>query len=110
MISSSDNPCACSSAMYSLPYRPGVGCLNRPLLTADVTKTVSPHTTGDDQPCPAMGTAHLTCSVADHRSGIRAVAATPLISCPRKPGQVSSGFGVPAATVTARLDNETNAT
>src|SRR3954468_20763247 len=55
--------------------------------------TVSPQTIGDDHPCPATGTAHFTCSVVLHRSGIVAPGATPLISCPRNPGHVSSGFG-----------------
>ena len=41
----------------------------RPLI-AEVTNTVSPHTIGDDQPCPAIGTAHLTFSLVDQRSGI----------------------------------------
>ena len=59
----------CSSAMYRCRRGPGVGLLERRLLTADVTNTVSPQTIGDDQPWPATGTAHLTCSVGDHRSG-----------------------------------------
>src|SRR4051794_28466948 len=79
--------------MYSLPYSPGVGFLNARLLIGDVMNPVSPQTIGDDHPCPATGTAHFTCSVVLHRSGIVAPAATPLISCPRNPGHVSSGFG-----------------
>src|SRR5258708_15004951 len=70
---------------------------------AEVTNTVSPHTMGDDHPWPATGTAHFTFSFVDHRSGMLAVAATPLISCPRKPGQVSSGFGSRALSVAAAV-------
>src|SRR4051812_11042398 len=87
--------------MYSLPYNPGVGFLNGRLLIADVMNTVSPQTIGDDHPCPATGTAHFTCSVVLHRSGIVAPGATPLISCPRNPGHVSSGFGAADRLVVA---------
>src|SRR5690349_14734618 len=96
--------------MYSFPYRPGVGCLNGFVLIADVTKTVSPQTIGDDQPWPAMGTAHFTWSVVDQRSGIRETAgATPLMSWPRNPGHVSAALGpAPAVATPARTIHSSN--
>src|SRR5215203_4148191 len=73
-------------------------------------KTVSPQTIGDDQPCPAIGTAHFTFCVADHRSGtLTPPGATPLMSCPRNPGHVSSGFGA-AKAGTADRHNATQTT
>jgi hypothetical protein len=73
------------------------------LLIADVTKTVSPHTMGEDHPCPFSGTAHLTFSVVVHVSTTFADTATPLMECPRNPGQVFSGDGIAAPTLSERL-------
>ena len=56
-------------------------------------KTVSPHTIGDDQPCPGTATFQRMFSVVDHFSGMPAPGAMPLMSWPRNPGHVSSGFG-----------------
>src|SRR4249919_3172409 len=77
---------------------PGVGCLKGRLLIADVTNTVFPATTGDDQPRPGTSIAHLTFVVFDHRSGSRAAMARPSMPGPRNPGH--SGGGASAATVT----------
>ena len=105
------DPCAGSSAMYSLPYRPGVGFLNGRLLTADVTNTVSPHTIGDDQPCPAIG--HRPLDVLGRGPSIRDTRrrghAAHLVSAETRPGLLRPGRAA-RRHVTARLDNERNAT
>src|SRR6188474_1364656 len=78
---------------------PGVGCLNGRLLIADVTNTVLPETTGEDQPRPGTSIAHLTLVVFDHRSGRCAAIARPSMPGPRNPGH--SGTGATAATAAA---------
>src|SRR5262245_11280698 len=70
---------------------PGVGCLNGRPLIADVTKTVLPATTGDDQPRPGTSIAHLTLAVFDQRSGNFASIARPSMCGPRNPGHSASG-------------------
>src|SRR5687768_15026257 len=74
---------------------PGVGSLKGRLLIADVTNTVLPATTGDDQPRPGTSIAHLTLAVFDHRSGRRTLKARPSMPGPRNPGH--SGGGAIAA-------------
>src|SRR5262245_6779404 len=61
----------------------------------DVRNTVSPQTIGDDHPCPGTSIFQRTFSVVDHLSTMAVPGAMPLIAWPRKPGQVSSGFGFP---------------
>src|SRR6187402_703659 len=75
---------------------PGVGCLKGRLLIADVTNTVLPVTTGDDQPRPGTSITHLTLVVFDHRSARCAPMARPSMPGPRNPGH--SGAGATAAT------------
>ena len=80
---------------------PGVGCLKGRLLIADVTNTVLPATTGDDQPRPGTSIAHLTLAVFDHRSGSRAPIARPSMPGPRNPGHSGGGGAAPTAIVRA---------
>ena len=103
MISSPESPCALHLGDVFVAVKTRVGCLNGLLLMPDVMKTVSPQTIGEDQPWPRnQSTVHLTfCSWTNSR-GLRA-GATPLMSCPRNPGHVSSGFGFAVA-----IDDVTN--
>ena len=80
----------------------GDGCLNGLLLMAEVRKTVSPQTIGDDHPRP--GDVDLPAHVLAHRPpvGNEAAGAMPLSAWPRKPGQVSSGRGGAALRTEAR--------
>ena len=69
---------------------------------------MSPHTIGDDQPWP--GDRHRPSDVLRRRPVIGNVAvagATPLMSWPRNPGHVSSGFGF-AAEIVAVTNSVTN--
>src|SRR5580658_8688009 len=85
-------------------YRPFLGASPPPLLITLVTKILSPHTIGDDQPEPGTSTFQTTFSVADHLSGSAGSSATPVDPGPRNCGQLSlAGSGAIASAVTSAL-------
>ena len=59
-------------------------------LTADVTKSVEPHTMGDDHARPGIVAIHATFFVSDQRIGGVAVSETPELPGPRNCGQFSA--------------------
>src|SRR5207302_9425018 len=65
----------------------GLDCLSA---TAVVTNTLSPQTTGDDQPKPGTATFQRIFLSADHSSGIGAPPETPAMAGPRNCGQSAS--------------------
>src|SRR5688572_16221071 len=88
LISSPDNPCFRSSAMYSLlnsvPRDGGfIGCS----LVAAVMKTRVPHVTGEDQPTPGTSATHSTFSVFDQVTGRSGLVETGFECGPRNRGQ-----------------------
>src|SRR5580658_4932383 len=81
-------------------YRPFLGASPPPLLITLVTKILSPHTIGDDQPEPGTSTFQTTFSVADHLSGSAGSSTTPVDPGPRNCGQLSfANSGASANTV-----------
>src|SRR5262245_46819086 len=76
----------CRSVMYS-PLRGSGGSSS---LTAAVTKTLPPQTTGDDQPAPGTSAAQRTFFFGPHSLGSVLPAPTPDLAPPRKAGQLSS--------------------
>src|SRR5580658_10041273 len=89
-------------------YRPFLGASPPPLLITLVTKILSPHTIGDDQPEPGTSTFQTTFSVADHLSGSAGSSTTPVDPGPRNCGQLSaasSGASRSAVTIALRKTN-----
>src|SRR5206468_3727477 len=72
-----------------------------PSVTADVTKTRSPQTTGDDQPRPGTSTFQTTFWSGPQVSGSVAASATPACSPPRKDGQSVSAAAMAVKAATA---------
>src|SRR5579859_6689438 len=61
-----------------------------PPSVADVTKTLSPHTIGEDQPSPGIAVFHATWVEASQDRGSVASAESPCPVGPRKRGQLDS--------------------
>src|SRR5215217_6645354 len=77
------------------------GALKAWLFTAEVTKTRSPHTIGDDQPRPGRSAVQATCSVVDQDTGSEASSAIPAPFGPRNCGQAAGAAARTAGTRTA---------
>src|SRR5687768_5740044 len=90
------------------PYRPTRTFCSSPSFTAVVTKTRSPHTTGQENPSPGSGVFHLTFLPAgtSHMVGAATVD-TPEANAPRNCGQLLSSVpaeaGTPAMSVMRRI-------
>src|SRR5215212_5120454 len=80
---------------------PFEGALKVFVFTAEVTKTRSPHTIGDDQPRPGRSAVQATCSVVDHDTGSEASSAMPAPFGPRNCGQAGGAAARTAGTSTA---------
>src|SRR6185436_1885944 len=83
---------ACSKTFVSQRIFPSVAPTQTtwqllPASVADVRKTLSPTTIGDDQPSPGIAVFHATFVVADHSSGRPVSGEWPWPSGPRKRGQ-----------------------
>src|SRR5262245_41470976 len=88
-------------------YRPFLATGSLPSLTTVVRNTLSPQTTGDDQPRPGIGVCQTTFSEGPHWSGrVGLSAAMPRDWAPRNCGQLaSSPRTAPGISIVSAITN-----